>query len=197
METSTYQSQCEGTSEVSQIYLGRSVLPISVTSVWPGLSAKNFYKAPLSGGSRNEIKRYKDDYIPRRYSGSGQIQGPADRQSDSSGQVIRAVGVCAELEEVCMVTYTNHRVPRVHGQFFNNDNPPPSAQDDEDREGMQACVSQTQSDRARQLAHLIGLLSSSTLAIAPAPFHYRALQRLRNKALQQGRKDPQEWTRNR
>ena len=197
METSTYQSQCEGTSEVSQIYLGRSVLPVSVTSVWLGLSAKNFYKAPLSGGSRNEIKRYKDDYIPRRYSGSGQIQGPADRQSDSSGQAIRALGVCAESEEVCMVTYTNHRVPRVHGQFFNNDNPPPSGQDDEDREGMQACVSQTQSDRARQLAHLIGLLSSSTLAIAPAPFHYRALQRLRNKALQQGRKDPQEWTRNR
>ena len=61
---------------------------------------------------------------------------------------------------------------------------------------MQACVSQTQSDRARQLAHLIGLLSSSTQAIAPAPLHYRALQRLRNKALQQGRKDPQEWTRN-
>ena len=42
---------------------------------------------------------------------------------------------------------------------------------------------------ARQLAHLIGLLSSSTLAIAPAPLHYRALQGLRNKALQQGRKD--------
>ena len=42
---------------------------------------------------------------------------------------------------------------------------------------------------ARQLAHLIGLLSSSTPAITPAPLHYRALQRLRNKALQQGRKD--------
>ena len=35
----------------------------------------------------------------------------------------------------------------------------------------------------RQLAHLIGLLTSTNPAVAPAPLHYRALQRLRNKAL--------------
>ena len=35
----------------------------------------------------------------------------------------------------------------------------------------------------RQLAQLIGLLTSTNPAVAPAPLHYRALQRLRNKAL--------------
>jgi len=48
-------------------------------------------------------------------------------------------------------------------------------------------VSHKQEVTARQLAHLVGLLSSSIPAIAPAPLHYRALQRLRNSALQQGR----------
>ena len=36
---------------------------------------------------------------------------------------------------------------------------------------------------ARQLAHIIGLLSSVTPAVLPAPLHYRGLQRLRSKAL--------------
>ena len=48
-------------------------------------------------------------------------------------------------------------------------------------------VSHKQEVTACQLAHLVGLLSSSIPAIAPAPLHYRALQRLRNSALQQGR----------
>ena len=38
----------------------------------------------------------------------------------------------------------------------------------------------------RQLAHLIGLLTSCLQAILQAPLHYRALQRLRNQALVQG-----------
>ena len=39
---------------------------------------------------------------------------------------------------------------------------------------------------ARQLAKLIGLLTSCLPAIEPAPLHYRALQRLKNLALSQG-----------
>ena len=39
---------------------------------------------------------------------------------------------------------------------------------------------------ARQLAKLIGLLTSCLAAIEPAPLHYRALQRLKNLALSQG-----------
>ena len=35
----------------------------------------------------------------------------------------------------------------------------------------------------RVLAHLIGLLTSTTPAILPAPLHYRGLQRLKNRAL--------------
>ena len=40
---------------------------------------------------------------------------------------------------------------------------------------------------ARHLAHLIGLLSSTAPAISVAPFHYRGLQRLRQRALQNSR----------
>ena len=40
---------------------------------------------------------------------------------------------------------------------------------------------------ARHLAHLIGLLSSTAPAISVAPLHYRGLQRLRQKALQNSR----------
>ena len=36
---------------------------------------------------------------------------------------------------------------------------------------------------ARDLAHLIGLLSSTIPAVNVAPLHYRAIQRLRHKAL--------------
>ena len=39
----------------------------------------------------------------------------------------------------------------------------------------------------RQLAHLIGLLTSTLPAILPAPLHYRALQRVRNTALWRSR----------
>ena len=35
----------------------------------------------------------------------------------------------------------------------------------------------------RRLAHLIGLLTSTIPAVLPAPLHYRALQRLKGKAL--------------
>ena len=35
----------------------------------------------------------------------------------------------------------------------------------------------------RDLAHLIGLLSSVNLALLPGPLHYRALQRLKHKAI--------------
>ena len=49
------------------------------------------------------------------------------------------------------------------------------------------CRSMSSKDRVtgRQLAQIIGLLSSAIPAILPAPLHYRALQRLRYQALQQ------------
>ena len=40
---------------------------------------------------------------------------------------------------------------------------------------------------ARYLAHLIGLLSLTALAVSVAPLHYRGLQRLRQRALQRSR----------
>ena len=39
----------------------------------------------------------------------------------------------------------------------------------------------------RSLAHLIGLLTSTIPAVLPAPLHYRALQRLKGKALRNSR----------
>ena len=39
----------------------------------------------------------------------------------------------------------------------------------------------------RRLAHLIGLLTSTIPAVLPAPLHYRALQRLKGKALRNSR----------
>ena len=50
-----------------------------------------------------------------------------------------------------------------------------------------ACMSTSSKDRVtgRQLARIIGLLSSAIPAILPAPLHYQALQRLRYQALQQ------------
>ena len=53
------------------------------------------------------------------------------------------------------------------------------------------CKSISGKDRVtgRQLAQIIGLLSSAIPAILPAPLHYRALQRLRCQALQQSQGD--------
>ena len=45
---------------------------------------------------------------------------------------------------------------------------------------------QAQTVSARQLAHMIGVLSSSIPAILPAPLHYRALQDLKIKAVASG-----------
>ena len=42
---------------------------------------------------------------------------------------------------------------------------------------------------ARQLAHLIGMMTSCIPAVLPAPLHYRALQRLRLEALGPSRVD--------
>ena len=39
----------------------------------------------------------------------------------------------------------------------------------------------------RRLAHLIGLLTTTIPAVLPAPLHYRALQRLKEKALRNSR----------
>ena len=45
---------------------------------------------------------------------------------------------------------------------------------------------QAQQTSARQLAHLIGLFSSTLPAILPAPLHYRGLQLLKHQALKKG-----------
>ena len=39
----------------------------------------------------------------------------------------------------------------------------------------------------RRLAHLIGLLTSLIPAVLPEPLHYRALQRLKGKAIRNSR----------
>ena len=119
-----------GASKVSQVHLGRSALPVSVISYWPGLSAKNIYKATPSSGSRCEIERYKDINVYLDDT-SGQFQGPADSQSDISGHEMGEVGG-SNSEEVCLITYSKHRAPGVHGQFTSNDNPLPSVQNGED-----------------------------------------------------------------
>ena len=166
----TYGPYCTRTLQVSQFCMERSVLPVPITAVWSGLSPENLYKTPSSCGSGDTILGHKDRYIPGRYPSPGQLQEPADRRFGFSGQAVGGVGVHTQSEEVHLVTDTNHQILGVHSQFPSNINSPSSREDGEIKKECRH-VSHKQEVTARQLAHLVGLLSSSIPEIAPAPLH--------------------------
>ena len=74
-------------------------------------------------------------------------------------------------------TSSDDRVSGRHGGFSQNDSVPSQPESPQGQEGMQL---------PRQLAHLIGLLTSCLPAMGEAPLHYRVLQRSKNHALSEG-----------
>ena len=179
--------QSPWTSNASQVYLA---LPVSVTSVWPGLcSAKNLGKATPSSGSRKVIERYiylNDIFV---------LASSRDQLTDNRGQEI---GLHTQSEEVCLVTSSSHWVPGVHGQFTNNDIHLPHHKMEKIETECRHMLHKHEVT-AQQLTHLIGLLSSSTFMIAQAPLHYRPFKDSKTKSYNRARRTTiiqQEWTRN-
>lgn len=89
------------------------------------------------------------------------------------------VGIRDQHQEVNFQAVTEYRVSRVPGGLSENDTAPSTGESDQDSEDVQTHTQPT----PRELAHLIGLLTSTIPAITPAPLHYRALQWTRNMAL--------------
>ena len=88
----------------------------------------------------------------------------------------------------CSWKLTVGRIPGIPSQLHDDDH------QFAHRQSPEGCRHMLKSVTARDLAHLIGLLSSMISAVTVAPLHYRALQRLRHRILSNSHGDYDQQT---
>ena len=98
--------------------------------------------------------------------------------------LLENLGFVINLKKVSVVPSTENRVSRYDCGFVNILPCPSQGQSQEYSQGMR--VFDCKSQLARQLAHLLGRLSSSIQAVFPAPLYYRYLQEAKIQAFRSG-----------
>ena len=147
--------------------------------VWTGLSPKSFHETPMPSRWQNAGERHQTHCVPRRHFSPCSVTDTPEGTHSTSCRAAIQTGDYKEIH----TEHSIHRVPRVSGELNYDDTLPPTGEGYEDKEGM----STPEESKENHLAHLIDLLTSLIPAVAPATLHYRALQRMKNTALVEGR----------
>ena len=168
--------------EVPLLQLGTGGLPVLLPPLWSGVCASNLYQAPQTIVSPAEISGPQNGGVLGRYSTHGFIRGADRSASDTSRVLAGKIGVRNQQRQES----DGVRSPdRVSWLTVNSNTMSLSVPQDKIAKVQKECRHMLNRGvaSARELSHLIGLLSSLIWAVLPAPLHYRALQRLKHRAL--------------
>ena len=190
---STYESSV---LEVSTLHLERNSVRIQNSSIRSSNGTNNIYKITLPCSSITALSGNTSPHIPGRYTASCPDLRYGNPSNVHCDQFIGVSGLHSESEKV-------HLSPSQNLEFlgFQIDTitmslslPPDKVQ--KIRKECRHCLHMSRTT-PRQLAHLIGLMTSTSPAVLPAPLHYRMLQMLRSQALSnhQSYDTPIPWTR--
>ena len=168
--------------EVPPFQLGTGGFPVLLSLLWSGVCASNLPQAPQTIVSPAEITGPQNDGVHGRYPTHGFIREADSSESDTSHVLAGEIGVHNQQRQVC----DGAKSPdRVSGLTVNSNTMSLSVPQDNIAKVQKECRHMLNRGvtSAWELFHLIGLLSSLIWAVLPDPLHYRALQRLKNRAL--------------
>ena len=104
-------------SMLPSVCLGRETIQISMSSIWPVISAKGVYKAPETSGGPSQADRPTLDNIPGRHAIHAWKQGPARDLSTNDSKPIRGLGPHGEQSKITFNTNSTDRVFGVSDQL--------------------------------------------------------------------------------
>ena len=190
---STYESSV---LEVSALHLERNSVRIQNSPIRSSNGTNNIYKITSPCSSITALSGNTSPHITGRYTASCPDLRYGNPSNVHRDQFTGVSGLHSESEKVHFITFTEPRVSGISNRHNHNVTVTATRQGAEDQEGMPSLPSHVK-DHPRQLAHLIGLMTSTSPAVLPAPLRYRMLQMLRSQALSnhQSYDTPIPWTR--
>ena len=158
-------------------------LPVHLSSFWSLQFSPNIYISNETSYYLPQISRNTDGCLFGRYANSSSDQRGTPQMEINGPGFIRKPGFPHQLQEVRIGTHLIFL-----GFLINTMNMQIRLPKDKISQAVQEAqkLLEAQQDAAKQLAHLIGVFSSTLPAILPAPLHYRGLQLLRHQALKKG-----------
>ena len=101
--------------QISQVCMGRPVLPVQVPTLWASHSTQNLHKTPTASSCRDEEKGSSLGHVPRRYPCDGTDQGGSEGTSESNCISPPVTRIHPEPAEVCLGANAQNRIPGVCG----------------------------------------------------------------------------------
>ena len=141
-------------------------IPLSVFSTWSGL--KVVYKINKSASFHPLQIVYKNNTIPRQFSNTSENFGGNNLNQEYCDLPVTESRICYKLKEMSSSPNTENRIFGDDNRLGGDDSVPTSS---EGRVDFQRCqdILSMQEVSVKDLQKLLGTLSSTTLAILPAP----------------------------
>ena len=172
--------------EVSLLSVGEQNIPLQMPSIWALQRSSNIYKGNKTDCLFPQTERGKDGDITRRYVVSTSSEGEACGNHKPGPRPAGEPGLPSELQEVRTGASSTNQL------FLGFKIDSLSMEIKLPREKVLATTQEARELITRyevsvqQLAHMIGIFSSTIPAVLPAPLHYRGLQSLKHQGLRSG-----------
>ena len=134
--------------QISQVCVGRPVLPVQVPTLWASHSTQNLHKTPTASSCRDEEKGSLLGHVPRRYPCDGTDQGGTEGTSESNCISPPVTRIHPEQAEVCLGANPQNRIPGVYCGLRDSDDLSSKGQDIQTSERVQEHEQQGQSNRS-------------------------------------------------
>ena len=175
-------------SDVSELQMERENIPIHLLTIWSLKCTSHIHKSNETSHWVPEVSRHSDGSLPGRHANPWSDQGGSFEMAVSCPELLENLGFLinydkSELEPMQSLVFLGFLINTVTMEIkLPKEKVSQAVQEAQD-------LLQHHQASARQLAHLIGVFSSTLPAILPAPLHYRGLQNLKHQALKKGRYD--------
>ena len=180
-----------------EVHVGGETLPIQLPSLWSRTSPLPFHQIVEANSGSVTSTWHEADYISRRYNSvQSNLRRDLERQGHPIGLwLLQQLGFVINWKKSVLIPA---QTMEYLGFLINSLEITLALPEEKIQNLIQSCrqLLQSRVSYVREIAKLVGKLTSSMQAILPAPLHYRHLQMLQIKSLLAGRSYETEVTPN-